>query len=255
MLQVIQDIGAFAGLAAFFGVAVLALLSFTQGRDIRRLRDWAGSAPERDAERKESTSAAAAERAEEMRRLEAARTEEHAAAELRETRRERREAGLPELTRSERLRMALSTDGRSPLALVAAFLAVVVVAGGIAYAVTGGFGGDDGRNGGGGKHSKGLHPAEIEVAVLNGTAVEGLAGSYGDMVESRGYQLGNVTNTESAQELSAVMFKPNNGRAAQKVAKSLDIPRVQPMTEEVARLGEGAPVAVVVGEDSASAGG
>ena len=210
-------------LLRFFGVAVLALLSFTQGRDIRRLRDWAGSAPERDAERKESTSAAAAERAEEMRRLEEARTEEREAAELRETRRERREAGLPELTRSERLRMALSTEDRSPLAYVAAFLAVVVVVGGVAYAVTGGFGGDDGKSGGG-KHSKGLHPAEIEVAVLNGTATEGLAGEYGDMVESRGFQLGNVTNTESAQELSAVMFKPNNGRAAQKVAKSLEHP-------------------------------
>jgi hypothetical protein len=255
LLEVIKDIGAFAGLAAFFGVAVLALLSFTQGRDIRRLRDWAGSAPERDTERKESTSAAAAERAEEMRRLEEARTEEREAAELRKTRRERREAGLPELTRSERLRMALSTEDRSPLTYVAAFLAVVLVAGGVAYAVSGGFGGDDGGNGGGGKHSRGLHPAEIEVAVLNGTATEGLAGEYGDKVESKGFQLGNVTNTESAQELSAVMFKPNNGRAAQKVAKSLNIPRVQPMSEEVARLGEGAPVAVVVGEDSASAAG
>jgi hypothetical protein len=255
LLEVIKDIGAFAGLAAFFGVAVLALLSFTQGRDIRRLRDWAGSAPERDTERKESTSAAAAERAEEMRRLEEARTEEREAAELRETRRERREAGLPELTRSERLRMALSTEDRSPLTYVAAFLAVILVVGGVAYAVTGGFGGGDSKNGGGGKQSKGTHPAEIEVAVLNGTATEGLAGEYGDKVESKGFQLGNVTNTESAQELSAVMFKPNNGRAAQKVAKSLNIPRVQPMSEEVARLGEGAPVAVVVGEDSASAAG
>jgi hypothetical protein len=255
LLEVIQDIGAYAGLAAFFGIAILALLSFTQGRDIRRLRDWAGSAPERDAERKESTSAAAAGRAEEMRRLEEARTEEREAAELRETRRERREAGLPELTRSERLRMALSIEDRSPLTLVAAFLVVIVVVGVVAYAVTGGFGGDDGKNGSGGKQASGLHPEEIEVAVLNGTAVEGLAGDYGDMVESRGFQLGNVTNTESAQELSAVMFKPNNGRAAQKVAKSLDIPRVQPMSEEVAQLGEGAPVAVVVGEDSASASG
>jgi hypothetical protein len=196
----------------------------------------------------------AAERAEEMRKLEEARTEEREAAELRETRRERREAGLPELTRSERLRMALSTEDRSPLAYVAAFVAVVLVVGGVAYAVTGGFGGDDGKSGGG-QHSKGLHPGEIEVAVLNGTATEGLAGEYGDRVESRGFQLGNVTNTESAQELSAVMFKPNNGRAAQKVAKSLNIPRVQPMTEEVAQLGEGAPVAVVVGEDSASTAG
>jgi hypothetical protein len=190
-----------------------------------------------------------------MRRLEEARTEEREAAELRETRRERREAGLPELTRSERLRLALSTENRSPLVYVAAFLAVVLIVGGVAYAVTGGFGGGDGKNGGGGKQSKGLHPAEIEVAVLNGTATEGLAGEYGDKVESKGFQLGNVTNTESAQELSAVMFKPNNGRAAQKVAKSLNIPRVRPMSEEVARLGEGAPVAVVVGEDSASAAG
>ena len=55
----IEHIGAFAGLAAFIGLAVLALLSFAHGRDIRRLRDWAGSAPERDAERKEATSAIA----------------------------------------------------------------------------------------------------------------------------------------------------------------------------------------------------
>ena len=254
MLDLIKEIGAFAGLAAFFGVAVLALLSFTQGRDLRRLREWAGSAPERDTERKESTSAAAAGRAEEIRRLEEARTEEREAAELRETRRERREAGLPELTRGERLRAAFSTDGRSPLVYIAAFLAVIVVLGGIGYAATGGFGGDDEKDGGG-KQGKGLNPAEIEVAVLNGTAVEGLAGSYGDMVESRGFQLGNVTNTDSAQELSSVMFEPNNGKAAQKVAKSLDIPRVQPMTEEVAELGEGAPVAVVVGEDSAATAG
>ena len=68
-----MEIGSFAGLAAFFGLAVLILVSFTQGRDIRRLREWAGSSPERDADRKESTSAAAAQRAEELRRLEEAR--------------------------------------------------------------------------------------------------------------------------------------------------------------------------------------
>ena len=86
-VELIKEIGAFAGLAAFLGLAVLALLSFTQGRDIRRLREWAGSAPERDAERKESTSAAAAQRAEELRKLEEARTAEQQAVELREERR------------------------------------------------------------------------------------------------------------------------------------------------------------------------
>ena len=70
-MELIKEIGAFAGLVAFLGLAVLALLSFTQGRDLRRLREWAGSAPERDTERKETTSAAAAQKADEMRRLEA----------------------------------------------------------------------------------------------------------------------------------------------------------------------------------------
>ena len=36
-------------------LAVLALLSFAQGRDIRRLREWAGSAPEREQERMAQT--------------------------------------------------------------------------------------------------------------------------------------------------------------------------------------------------------
>ena len=110
-MELIKEIGAFAGLVAFLGLAVLALLSFAQGRDIRRLREWAGSAPERDADRKETTSAAAAERAEEMRKLEEAREAERRAAELREHRRERREAGLPELTRGERLRERFTGDG------------------------------------------------------------------------------------------------------------------------------------------------
>jgi LytR cell envelope-related transcriptional attenuator len=255
LLEIIKDIGAFAGLAAFFGLAVLALLSFTQGRDIRRLREWAGSAPERDAERKEATSAAAAERAEEMRRLEEAREKEREAAELRETRRERREAGLPELTRSERLRMALSTEGRSPLAWVAAIVAALVVLGGVGYAVSGLVG--SGQSGGGkaGKGTKALHPAEIEVAVLNGTAVEGLAGSYGNMVEAQGFGLGKVTNTNTAEKESVVMFRPGNGRAAHRVSAALGISGVRPMTEEAAQLGEGAPVVVVVGEDNASSAG
>lgn len=261
-MELIKEIGAFAGLVAFLGLALLALLSFTQGRDIRRLREWAGSAPERDAEKKETTSAAASERAEEMRKLEEAREAERAAADLREHRRERREAGLPELTRGERLREAFSGRGAwlgEPRHLVAAFAGLIVVAGGIAYAVTGGFGGDEasGGKGNGGKQAKSatLRPSEIEVTVLNGTAVPGLAATYGDMVESRGYQLGAVTNSTSSFEESVVMFTQGNGRAAHRVADSLEIARVQPMGSDIATLAAGAPVAVVIGEDNASSTG
>src|SRR3954449_1838052 len=46
----IQTIGAIAGLAAIPGLAVLALLYFGQAREVKRLREWAGRAPERAAE-------------------------------------------------------------------------------------------------------------------------------------------------------------------------------------------------------------
>jgi hypothetical protein len=257
LLEVIKDIGAFAGLAAFFGLALLALLAFTQGRDIRRLREWAGSSPERDTERKESTSAAAAQRAEEMRKLEEARDAEREAAELRETRRQRREAGLPELTRSERVRTALSSGSSrfaEPGFLVGVFLVVVLVAGGVAYAALGGFGGGNSSSGKNAKHSA-VKPSQIEVAVLNGTAVEGLAGNYGDKVEKKGFQLGAVTNSNSSFEESVVMFKPGEGREAHRVADALEIKSVRPITQEIALVAAGAPVAVVIGEDNASSSG
>jgi phage shock protein PspC (stress-responsive transcriptional regulator) len=260
-LELIKEIGAFAGLVAFLGLAVLALLSFAQGRDLRRLREWAGSAPERDAELKETTSASAAERAEEMRKLEEARDAERQAADLREHRRERREAGLPELTRGERLRERFSGSGEGigsrlgePRYLIAIFAVLVLVVGGVAFAVLSGS--DDEAGGKAGKQaSHAIKPSEIEVTVLNGTAVEGLAGTYGDMVEQKGFQLGAVTNSRSSFTDSIVMFETGAGREAHRVATALGISRVQPMTSEIASLSAGAPVAVVIGEDNASSAG
>jgi hypothetical protein len=255
-VELLKDIGAFAGLAAFMGLALLALLAFAQGRDIRRLREWAGSAPERDSERKESTSAAAAERAEELRRLEEARTAEQEAAGLRDQRRTRREAGLPELTRSERLRESFK-GARSRLAdprwLVALFAVFLVVAGGAAYLVT-----QDSDEAGGkdrGSRTAKVKPSEIEVTVLNGTAVPGLAASYGDMVEGKGFALGAVTNSSSSFVDSVVMFQPGRAREAHRVADSLQISQVRPMTSDIVSVSAGAPVAVIIGEDNAAAAG
>lgn len=50
MPEIVQEIGAYAGLAAVVGLAVLASLYFSQARDVKRLREWAGRAPERSAE-------------------------------------------------------------------------------------------------------------------------------------------------------------------------------------------------------------
>ncbi|HEX6388366.1 MAG TPA: LytR C-terminal domain-containing protein [Solirubrobacteraceae bacterium] len=46
----IQTVGAFAGFAAILGLAVLSVLYFGQAREVKRLREWAGRAPERAAE-------------------------------------------------------------------------------------------------------------------------------------------------------------------------------------------------------------
>jgi LytR cell envelope-related transcriptional attenuator len=43
----IQEIGAVAGFAAAAGLAVLSALYFSQAREVKRLREWAGRAPER----------------------------------------------------------------------------------------------------------------------------------------------------------------------------------------------------------------
>src|SRR5215216_3669180 len=43
----VEKYGAYAGIAAFFGLAVLSLLYFAQAREVKRLREWAGRAPER----------------------------------------------------------------------------------------------------------------------------------------------------------------------------------------------------------------
>lgn len=259
-MELIKEIGAFAGLVAFLGLAVLALLSFTQGRDLRRLREWAGSAPERDTERKETTSAAAAEKAEEMRRLEEARATETEAAQMREERRRRREEGLPEYTRGERLRASVSDAGSrlgEPRVLVALLVVVLLALGGVGYAVLGGS--TDG-SGSGGKRGKAkqavqVQPGEIEVSVLNGTAVPGLAATWGDMVEGRGFKLGAVTNSTTSFVDSAVMYQAGNAPEARRVAGSLGIPQVQKMSSDIASVSAGAPVAVVVGEDNASSAG
>lgn len=46
-MEMLQQIGSYAGLAAVPGLAVLAALYFSQARDVKRLREWAARAPDR----------------------------------------------------------------------------------------------------------------------------------------------------------------------------------------------------------------
>ena len=261
VLHLARDIGAFAGIGAFLGLAVLSLLYFSQARDVRRLRDWAGRAPERDAEATEATQAVAAERAEELRetgekqRASEAASAEQEAAEKRESRRQRREMGLPETSRSERFREWLGGIGprRMPetryLALVIG--GVVVLGAVVAVLALQVFGG------GGGSSSKSSVPTpnEIQVSVLNATSVSGLATQVGTKVETKGYKLGAVTNSPSPAGTSVVMFKRGHAPEAKRVAKQLNINKARLMSNEIAQVAAGSDIAVVVGEDMANLAG
>jgi hypothetical protein len=248
LLEIARQVGSYAGLVAFAGLAVLILLQFAQGRDIRRLREWAGSAPERDAVAKEPTSELAAERAEELRQIEQTRQAEQAEAEKRDTRRERREAGLPELTRMERLREALP----EPRYLALIIGAVIVLGAGVAFAATHFLGSDNGKGTRAASGKSALQPKNIKVSVLNGTAVSGLAGQFGDKLDRKGYQLDAVTNTPSSFSKSVVLYRRGRKPEAREVARVLKISKLKLMTQEIVASAASAEVAVVVGEDRAS---
>jgi LytR cell envelope-related transcriptional attenuator len=261
----VRDVGAVAGLGAFLGLAVLSLLYFSQARDVRRLREWAGRAPERDAEEVEATSGLAAERAEELKQLEEERLRreeavsvERQAAEKREVRRQRRESGLPEQTRMERIRgrFAPPPGGRrmpEPRYIAVAVGALIVLGIGGVVAATQLFGGDEGN----GSKGAAVKPRQIEVAVLNGTnpPVNGLAGAISDRLETEGFRTGRVSNSQNSFTESVVMFRRGHKPEAEKVANRLEINSVRLMTPDIASDSAGESVSVVIGQDMADFGG
>lgn len=239
----IQTVGSYAGLVALLAVVVLSLLCFAQARDIRRLREWAGGAPERDAEVRELSEIVAEERSQELRVL----------AEREQRRLER--SGYGDAGFWERL-------GR-PGRIMAILATVLILGAAAAWAGTSLLGGDEGgtdqtakpgksgkKSGGG---SGGLKPAQIKVGVLNGTGgtESGLAAQYATALEGKGYSLGAVTDAPETFSTSIVMYLKGNEAAAKKVARAINIGETGLMTSEVSELTPGAMVTAVIGTDHA----
>lgn len=251
-MDLIEDIGPILGIVAFLGFAILALLIVLQAREVRRLREWAGRAPERALDADEATQATAEERGE------APPTPGMLAAA-----RERVAGALG--PRWEEL------DRRSPIdprwfitALVAGLIAAVVL--------TSGFGlfGDDGAGGGagGGKKQKADKPAQ--VTVLNATqvddlvppvpAVSGLADAVAQQViEPAGFKVADKGDAPAGAELTVIMFEPSAeadaDKLAKKVAGELGETPVEPMTSEVRDVAEKAELVLLIGQDDANFAG
>jgi hypothetical protein len=92
------------------------------------------------------------------------------------------------------------------------------------------------------------------VAVFNGTATSGLAGQSAKLLKDRGYKVGPTTNSESQFDSSMIMFDQGGQECAAEVSQVVGIPAQQQINAEIQGLAEGAPVAVVLGEDKAAGG-
>jgi hypothetical protein len=248
-MDLIERIGPYLGLAAFLGFAVLVLLVIQQARDVRRLRAWAGQAPERAINAAESRGDEVPEpdRGPVSRRLVGWGASMH-------DRIARAWARVGDGFRA--------LDRRSPIDLrvILGLLCVAAIAAAVFF--TGGLGllDDDGRGGGDRKRAA-PPPGKVEVAVLNGTAsttggaVPGLATEVSKLVRAAGYKLGTVTDTGGSFVETVVMYRPGSKAAARQLAGDLDgqLGRTptDTMPAAIQQQVGGADVALVLGQDDA----
>lgn len=239
-MDLIERVGSYVGLAAFLGLAILALLYFSQARDVRRLREWAGRAPERTGE----TGAT-------QHYLPPVSIEQ---------------SGSTRRSLRERMRRIRRIHIPAPRYLALAAGAVVIIAGGTLGALQL-IGEDDSSGDGRGARSDGsrrdgggdqgaraprepVDPAQVTVAVLNGTTIAGLAAQVGEEARADGFTLGTVTNAAATdQEGSKVLYDKGQKNAARAVANRLGIRStgpVDPISEELAGSFD---VVVLVGAD------
>ena len=242
-MELIERIGAFLGLAAFLGLGVLALLYFQQGREVRRLRDWAGRAPER--------AAAAAAEAEQALGAE----EPDAGEERGPSLGQRLGARWRELT--GRLPGGIGERLPAPRWMALIALGIVLIAVGVATGGLGLFGDDEPSKE---KAATEIRPQDVDVAVLNGTAaaagepgVPGLAAKVGEEVKKLGYKVGPVSDAGAPVPQSVVMFDGKAEAEAELVAgdvkQQLGKTQVEKMSSAVRELADGATVAIVIGQD------
>jgi LytR cell envelope-related transcriptional attenuator len=294
-VHLIQEIGSYAGLAAIPGLAILSALYFSQARDVRRLRDWAGRAPERTAEAaqggrvvarpapqtaaaQQPAAAAAAARtaaaaggggtATATRPATAAPPGTHPPVPRVHTGGQTTILGAGSSNGQERDPWYRRAIDRLPAARYIAIVVVgiAVVGGGIAYGLTQ-MGSDSspstssgGNVGSSSKTDKkdttsstpSVQPADVSVAVLNGTTTNGLASSVGTKLEQQGFKVGNEDNSNQGQvNESVVLFKPGKSREAALVRRRLRLTQIEPADQQSLAQSGGADVIVVLGSDLA----
>jgi hypothetical protein len=261
MIDLIERIGPYLGIAAFLGLAILAFLIFQQAREVRRLREWAGGAPERAEEAREATAAAADAKGEEPPTPE--EVPEPTPGMLsrgRERVRQRIDPVLAEIDRRS------PVDPRYFLAVIAA----AIIAAGVLTSGFGLLGSDsDGKSGGGGHKPGQKEDKKVEVAVLNatqidegGTTIQGVQGLASEVankiVKPAGFKapVNDQMDAPTGFPESVIMYVTGQEQPAAQLADAVE-PKlgttdVQEMTGDISAVVGTAPLALIVGQDDAN---
>lgn len=257
--EIFDSAAGFVGLAALVGIVLLLPLYLSQRRDVVRMRTWMEREPghpDADIAASETLLDRAETELEELR----PDTVEGAAVTPTSSPAARVTHDRPALERITMERAALVPHprwrrftARATQTRVLVGLGIVVLVLGIA----GIFVSEELLKDGGGdapQRAGAINRADVSVAVLNGTSVNGLAGKVSSDVESSGYELGPVSSTTPGFAETAVLYADGQKRAAQKVARDLGVDKrsVEPLDGDTRRLSDGADVVVIAGEDRAS---
>jgi len=247
LLEIVQEIGAAAGFAAVVGLAVLSALHRSQARDVHRLREWAGRAPEGSGR---GVTAAPGR----------TRSPQRPITKPAASRAIPQQAVRVPPRRSEPWYSRIGTRHVS-----VALVGLLVLGSAAAYGVDqligddgGGHSGNAQANNNNGSPNKpkrnaaAVKPGNVIVAVLNGTTVPGLAAALRDQIAAAGFRRGTI-NDFSDQQLaeSVVQYAPGRQAEANAVGGTIGISQREPVAADSRALAGDATVIVIAGADKA----
>jgi hypothetical protein len=267
-MHLIERVGSYVGLVSFLGLAILALLYFSQARDVRRLRDWAGRAPERAADMERAATQQVGQTAAQP----TAQKPAHVPPALPASQHQMPPTPLAAASVKKRkpLRDRIRNVHIPQLRYLALTLAGVLVLGGAAYGAVELINNDSGstttsdaqktagdhkRSGSDGRNRSqqvNVDPSKVTVAILNGTTVQGLAAKIGEEVRAGGFTLGTIGNAARIdQSRSQVLYRKGQGAAARAVANRLGIQSIGQVDSVNAEIAGSFDAIVLVGADRA----
>ena len=97
----------------------------------------------------------------------------------------------------------------------------------------------------------GIDPSKVDVAVLSGVGVPGIAARTGEELRRMRFDVGTVANAAQPLGSSVVLYGPGAADEARTVARRLEIARREPLDAANRALAGGSSVVVVLGGDRA----